>query len=48
MEKIECPECAAGKCINCDGIAYDSSKDELVECDCRKAGHNKLLLAGVQ
>lgn len=36
---IICPECQAGKHVNCDGIAYDFDKDELAQCECQKAGH---------
>lgn len=32
-----CPECAAGKCRNCDGDAWCSKRDAITECehDCR-------------
>lgn len=32
-----CPECAAGKCRNCDGTAWDDSADELTGCACGHA-----------
>lgn len=35
-----CPECAAGKCGNCDGRAWDFTKDEPVICVCWQRGHN--------
>lgn len=28
-----CPECAAGKTVNCTGEAYDPEGDEFVICD---------------
>lgn len=34
-----CPECRAGKHINCDGIAWDFERDEPVVCVCFVAGH---------
>ena len=34
-----CPECAAGKCGNCDGTALDPVDDMIVECDCHVDGH---------
>ncbi len=35
-----CPECAVGKCGNCDGTALDQERDEIVQCPCRSAGHS--------
>lgn len=34
-----CPECAAGKCYNCPGDAWDDEADELVDCPCYADGH---------
>lgn len=34
-----CPECACGKCNNCDGRTLDHALDEIVPCPCRSAGH---------
>ena len=30
-----CPECATGKCRNCDGNAWDDEKDDLTPCTCK-------------
>lgn len=35
-----CPECAVGKCGNCDGRTLDHATDEIVPCPCRAAGHD--------
>lgn len=29
-----CPECAVGKCGNCDGRSIDHVTDEIVRCPC--------------
>lgn len=29
-----CPECAANKHRNCDGMAFDSVRDEITVCGC--------------
>lgn len=29
-----CPECAAGKCRNCDGQTWDHERDEPGVCPC--------------
>lgn len=34
-----CPECACGKCGNCDGRTLDHAIDQIVPCPCRAAGH---------
>jgi hypothetical protein len=34
-----CPECAQGKCGNCDGTAWDTVRDALGTCPCKAAGH---------
>ena len=34
-----CPECAAGKHPNCNGVAWDMDKDTEVECSCATRGH---------
>lgn len=36
-----CPECAVGKCNNCDGRTLDHALDEIVPCPCRDAGHSE-------
>lgn len=33
-EAIVCPECAVGKCGNCDGSALHPTRDEIVHCEC--------------
>jgi hypothetical protein len=35
----KCPECKAGKHINCDGQAWDDDADQAVTCVCREVGH---------
>lgn len=32
----ECPECKQGKCINCNGLAWDDEKDDVGVCTCYK------------
>lgn len=34
-----CPECAAGKCGNCDDTAWDTGKDEPARCPCSLVAH---------
>lgn len=34
-----CPECAAGKCGNCDGRTWDRDADDYTDCPCAGAGH---------
>lgn len=34
-----CPECAAKKCQNCEGQAWDNAADEPTACACAVAGH---------
>lgn len=29
-----CPECTAGKCHNCNGEAWDFTRDQLTTCRC--------------
>lgn len=29
-----CPECAVGKCRNCDGKALNEATDKIVPCQC--------------
>ena len=35
---VLCPECAAGKCPNCDGTALDPVTDTIVPCTCDHGG----------
>ena len=35
---VLCPECAAGKCPNCDGTALDPVTDTIVRCTCDHGG----------
>lgn len=34
-----CPECAAGKCGNCSGEAWDTGADEPTHCPCALLAH---------
>lgn len=34
-----CPECAAGKCGNCDGGSWDLRQDAPATCPCAYADH---------
>lgn len=34
-----CPECRAGKHINCNGQAWDEHADELTVCFCTNSHH---------
>ncbi len=34
IRDIVCPECAAGKCHNCDSTAWDFETDEPCACSC--------------
>lgn len=34
MAENICPECRAGKHVNCNGQAWDSEKDEPTQCGC--------------
>lgn len=34
---VRCPECAQGKCGNCDGSALDEGMDDIVNCGCPHA-----------
>lgn len=34
-----CPECKQGKCINCGGMAWDDSVDDVGQCSCYVSGH---------
>lgn len=40
-EKAICPECAQGKCGNCDGSAWDNKKDDIVPCACSAEIHSR-------
>lgn len=33
-DDVVCPECAVGKCGNCDGTALDPHTDLIVACAC--------------
>jgi hypothetical protein len=35
-----CPDCAAGKCANCTGEAWDLDADAPVECLCERIAHS--------
>ena len=39
MPEAICPECDQGKCINCDGTAWNNELDIQVACSCSKQGH---------
>ena len=41
MTVPSCPECAVGKCGNCNGDAWDNERDERVDCTCALAGHGR-------
>lgn len=43
-EPAICPECRAGKCINCDGEAWDDEADAPTVCACAEAGHDQARL----
>lgn len=34
MSATKCPECRAGKCVNCSGQAWDHERDEPCVCPC--------------
>lgn len=36
-----CPECAAGKCDNCNGDTWSVILDMPVPCPCARAGHDQ-------
>lgn len=36
---MNCPECAAGKCGNCNGDTWDDDLDQPAVCACWCAGH---------
>jgi hypothetical protein len=42
MSPQPCPECASGKCQNCDSVTLDEATDEFVECPCYHAGHPRI------
>lgn len=39
MPKNVCPECRAGKCVNCTGWAINENTDEVVDCRCGNNVH---------
>lgn len=40
-EERKCPECAQGKCANCDGTGWDEVLDEPMFCQCTDPTHVK-------
>lgn len=40
-ERLRCPECRQGKCVNCTGHAWDDSTDTLVACLCGHAAPSR-------
>lgn len=42
-----CPECKAGKHVNCEGEALDTSVDEMVECYCWSVDHEPVGVGGL-
>ena len=34
-----CPECAQGKCVNCDGTSWDARADAPAPCPCAFVDH---------
>lgn len=40
MPEPICPECAAAKCRNCDGTAWDFEADAETVCACRGVSHD--------
>jgi hypothetical protein len=36
-----CPECAQGKHVNCDGVAWNTKIDAPDQCACEAAGHGE-------
>jgi len=39
MTAPPCPECAQGKCRNCDDTTWDDLVDGLAACPCAEGGH---------
>ena len=38
---VPCPECAAGKCKNCDGRTWDDEQDDYATCPCAERNHGE-------
>jgi hypothetical protein len=38
---MNCPECEAGKCGNCDGTTWDNVADKASVCPCAATRHER-------